>query len=59
MMEQLEVSQGTFQSLMRKGMPYTRLGNIVWFEPAKVHAWLDRFNRTGAPGVRYNRKPVK
>lgn len=52
MMAQLGVSVSTFQVLMTHGMPHTRFRNLIWFEPSRVHAWLDRFNRVGAPGVR-------
>lgn len=52
MMLELDVSQRTFQKLMIMGMPRTEVGGILWFEPDKVHAWLDKFNRIGAPGVR-------
>jgi hypothetical protein len=52
MMDELDVSQTVFQKMMVSGMPYTRFKGLVWFEPDKVHAWLDKFNRVGAPGVR-------
>jgi hypothetical protein len=52
MIEELDVSQSTFQKMMIAGMPYTRYKGTTWFEPEKVHAWLDRFNRLGSPGVR-------
>ena len=52
MMAELEVSQSTFQTLMVHGMPFTEFRGLLWFEPAKVHAWLDKFNRIGAPGVK-------
>jgi hypothetical protein len=52
MMKQLDVSQRTFQTLMIHGMPYTRFRGLLWFEPAKIHAWLDRFERIGGPGIR-------
>ena len=52
MIAELDVSQSTFQTLMVHGMPFTEFRGLLWFEPEKVHAWLDKFNRVGAPGIR-------
>jgi hypothetical protein len=52
MAEELGVSPRKFREIVTLGMPYTRLEGILWFEPDKVHAWLDRFNRIGKIGIK-------
>jgi hypothetical protein len=52
MAAELKVSPRKFREIVILGMPYTRVGGILWFEPDKVHAWLDQFNRIGKMGVK-------
>jgi hypothetical protein len=50
MAKELEISVRRFRELHAMGLPHTRVGATLWYEPAKVHEWLDRFNRLGTPG---------
>jgi hypothetical protein len=52
MIEELDVSERKFRDFIGLGMPYTKLQGVLRFEPEKVHAWLDKCNRTGRPGVK-------
>ena len=52
MAEDLNVSIRKFREFITLGMPLTQLQGIQWFEPERVHAWLDKFNRKGSPGVK-------
>jgi hypothetical protein len=52
MAKELEVSIRKFRELQTLGMPYTQLQGVIWFEPEKVHAWLDSFNRKGSSGIK-------
>ncbi len=55
MAAQLKMKLRAFHKIKTYGMPFTQIGGMIWYEPAKVHAWLDKFEREGAPGVRYRR----
>jgi len=52
MAEELHVSIRKFRELITLGLPFTQVQGIQWFEPEKVHRWLDQFERKGAPGVK-------
>lgn len=52
MADELDISQRKLAQLRAMGCPYTAIGNLVWFEPERVHAWLDKFTRAGKPGVK-------
>jgi len=53
MAKELGISDRKFREFLPMGIPYTELQGILWFEPAAVHAWLDKFNRKGrAPGIK-------
>lgn len=58
MAAQLKMKLRAFYKLKTYGMPYTQVGGMVWYEPYKVQAWLDTFERTGTPGTRYKRHPA-
>ena len=49
MAAELGVSDRKFREFLPMGMPHTKLGGILWFEPDEVHEWLDRFHRKGRP----------
>jgi hypothetical protein len=55
MAEELGVSGRTMSKLEAMGAPCTKLGGLTWFEPVLIHAWLDRYNRKGAPGIKRTR----
>jgi len=56
MAHELGISDRKFRELLLLGIPHTQLGGILWFEPAEVHAWLDKYHRKGrAPGVKRTR----
>jgi hypothetical protein len=56
MASELGISERKIRQLLLLGMPYTQLQGVIWFEPARVHAWLDKFNRTSrAPGIKRTR----
>jgi hypothetical protein len=47
------VSERKFREWVAMGLPHTRIGNVLLFEPSEVHAWLDRFRRVSTtPGVK-------
>jgi hypothetical protein len=53
MASELGISERKIRQLLLLGMPHTQLQGVIWCEPAKVHAWLDKFDRQGrAPGVK-------
>jgi hypothetical protein len=52
MAAELGISVRAFRTLFAMGMPCTQLQGIIWFEPDKVHKWLDQFNATGSPGIK-------
>jgi hypothetical protein len=58
MAEQLRLSLRGFYNLKKLGLPYTQVGGSVWYEPVVVHEWLDKFNRTGSPGIKNRRNPA-
>ena len=58
MADQLHVSLRGFYNLKKLGLPYCQVGGIVWYEPVAVHEWLDKFNRTGSPGIKNRRNPA-
>jgi hypothetical protein len=58
MATQLSVSMRGFANIKKLGMPCTQVGGYVWYEPEKVHEWLDQFNRNGVPGKRFKRNPA-
>jgi hypothetical protein len=50
---ELGISERKIRRLLVLGMPYCQVEGVIWCEPAKVHVWLDKFNRDGrAPGVK-------
>jgi hypothetical protein len=55
MAEDLGISIRKFREIQTLGMPYTQLQGVLWFEPALVHKWLDKFARKGAPGIKRGR----
>jgi len=56
MAAELQISDRKFRELLPLGIPHTRLGGLLWFEPDEVHAWLDKFNRKNrAPGIKRTR----
>jgi hypothetical protein len=55
MADQLSVSLRGFYNLKKLGPPYCQVGGTVWYEPVAVHEWLDKFNRTGSPGIKNKR----
>jgi hypothetical protein len=53
MAESIQVSERKFREWIPMGLPHTRIGGVLLFEPSQVHAWLDRFNRVSrTPGVK-------
>jgi len=53
MASELGISERKIRQLLLLGMPHTQLQGVIWFEPSRVHAWLDKFNRTSrAPGIK-------
>jgi hypothetical protein len=52
MAAELQVSVRRFRDFVIMGCPYTAIGKTLWFEPALVHAWLDKYNRKGSAGVK-------
>jgi hypothetical protein len=52
MADDLGISGRSMAKLLAMGVPHTKLGGLIWFEPDLVHAWLDKYNRKGAPGVK-------
>jgi hypothetical protein len=55
MAAQLGISTRLFRQMVTKGIPCTRFKGIIWFEPEKVHEWLDQFNTEGGPGIKRQR----
>jgi hypothetical protein len=56
MASELGISERKIRQLLLLGMPHTQLQGVIWFEPSRVHAWLDKFNRTSrAPGIKRTR----
>jgi hypothetical protein len=55
MAEQLGISIRKFREIQTLGMPFTQVQGVLWFEPASVHAWLDKFARKGTPGIKRQR----
>jgi hypothetical protein len=56
MASELGISERKIRQLLLLGMPHTQLQGVIWFEPSRVHAWLDKFNRTSrAPGIKRSR----
>jgi hypothetical protein len=52
MAEELGISIRKFREIQTLGMPFTQVEGVLWFEPEKVHRWLDQFERKGTPGVK-------
>jgi len=53
MAESIQVSERKFREWIPMGLPHTRIGGVLLFEPSLVHAWLDKFNRISkTPGVK-------
>lgn len=59
MAHELGVSDRKFRELLPLGLPYTQIQGILWFEPAEVHSWLDKFHRFGRPPGTKRTKGVK
>jgi hypothetical protein len=56
MASELGISERKIRQLLLLGMPHTQLKGLIWFEPSRVHAWLDKFDRKGrAPGIKRTR----
>ena len=56
MATELGISERKIRQLLLIGIPHTQLQGVIWFEPSRVHAWLDKFNRTSrAPGIKRTR----
>jgi hypothetical protein len=55
MAAELSISTRLFRQMVTKGIPCTRFKGIIWFEPEKVHEWLDQFNTEGSPGIKRKR----
>ena len=55
MAEDLDVSIRKFREIQTLGMPFTQVQGVLWFEPALVHEWLDKFARKGTPGIKRTR----
>jgi len=56
MASELGISERKIRQLLLLGMPHTQLQGVIWFEPSRVHAWLDKFNRSSrAPGIKRTR----
>jgi hypothetical protein len=52
MARELGISIRRLREIHTMGLPFTQIGQIIWYEPSEVHKWLDRFARKGAPGVK-------
>jgi hypothetical protein len=52
MAEDLDISIRKFREIQTLGMPFTKVQGVLWFEPALVHEWLDKFARKGSPGIK-------
>jgi hypothetical protein len=56
MASELGISERKIRQLLLLGMPHTQVQGVIWFEPSRVHGWLDKFNRTSrAPGIKRTR----
>lgn len=56
MAQELGISDRKFREFLPMGIPFTQINGVIWFEPAEVHAWLDKFHRKGRPpGVKRTR----
>ena len=56
MASELGISERKIRQFLLLGMPHTQLQGVIWFEPSRVHAWLDKFNRKSrAPGIKRTR----
>jgi len=56
MASELGISERKIRQFLLLGMPHTQLQGVIWFEPSRVHSWLDKFNRTSrAPGIKRTR----
>ena len=45
MAAELQVSRATVRSMIAEGMPAIQRGRLLWLDPEKVRAWLNRFER--------------
>lgn len=43
MAAELQVSRATVRAMIAEGMPAIQRGRLLWLDPEKVRAWLDRF----------------
>jgi hypothetical protein len=55
MAQELGISIRKFREIQTLGMPFTQVQGVLWFEPEKVHSWLDTFARKGTSGVKRTR----
>lgn len=47
----LGVSLGSVESLMRRGLPYVRIGNLVRFRPEDLAAFIEQRRCAGGAAV--------
>jgi len=49
--QELKISLRKLRELFTLGAPITKIQGLVFINPDKFYAWLDRFERKGGPGV--------
>jgi hypothetical protein len=52
MAAELGISVRKMREIHTLGLPFTQLEGLIWYEPEKVHAWLDKYSRVGSPGIK-------
>ena len=52
MAAELGISIRKFRAIHTLGLPFTQLEGVIWYEPELVHKWLDKYSRTGTPGIK-------
>jgi hypothetical protein len=45
MAAELQVSRASVRMMIASGMPAIQRGRLLWLDPEKVHAWLNKFER--------------
>ena len=45
MAKELQVSDRTMYTLLKEGLPFIKRGRLIWLDPQKVFAWLERFEK--------------
>jgi hypothetical protein len=53
--KELNISIRKLRELFTLGAPITKVQGLVWVNPEKFYAWLDKFERRGTPGIKGRR----